>query len=488
MRFDDESIETDRTNGFVVRSLATPTDVSYGREMRGIRKLRSSGVVVVAFAAAMVVGGVPVPVAHAQVDGVTVDFSADNGVPEQRASGILYGISEDGSQPGDDFFTEIGFGYERAGGAQLDSPGGWAAGKYQRRWDATLAQYNRTVSLGGEFVLLPHDLWGADGTTQPPYPGDGGDWSEYDAFLDQVISDVRNSGMDPQWDIWNEPDIPLFWDRSQEQYLELWERTYTRIRAAFPEAVIVGPSTAFQPAPDNEWWRTYLEFVTANNLEPDIVSWHSLSRDVDPAVNKEYADQLLTEYGVGQKPYQINEYGAPEEQNPGNSAWYISRLERLNIDGLRANWASGQDLHDFMAALLTRNDVGEYVPLGDWIAYREYAAMTGVRTAVAPGSDIDGFATRDADAGNAKVLLGNHGVTGEVSVELTGLDSTPYVVRDGQVRVVVERVPWNDGAAVEGTEPVSDDVVQVDGNVASITVPWSEYRDAYTVTLLPPGE
>ena len=35
---------------------------------------------------------------------------------------------------------------------------------YQTRWKATLAQYKRTKALGGTFVILPHDLWGADGT------------------------------------------------------------------------------------------------------------------------------------------------------------------------------------------------------------------------------------------------------------------------------------------------------------------------------------
>ena len=41
------------------------------------------------------------------------------------------------------------------------------------------------------------------------------------------------------------------------------------------------------------------------------------------------------------RPYQINEYGASNEQNPGDGSWYIARLERAGADGLRANWAGG---------------------------------------------------------------------------------------------------------------------------------------------------
>jgi hypothetical protein len=31
-------------------------------------------------------------------------------------------------------------------------------------------------------------------------------------------------------DIWNEPDLSLFWNRDQDQYLQLWGRTYSRLR------------------------------------------------------------------------------------------------------------------------------------------------------------------------------------------------------------------------------------------------------------------
>jgi hypothetical protein len=74
--------------------------------------------------------------------------------------------------------------FERAGGAQLNS-GGYATSvaDYQTRWASTLAQYKRTAALGGVFILLPHDLWGADGTTSQSFPGDNGDWTTFDNCL-----------------------------------------------------------------------------------------------------------------------------------------------------------------------------------------------------------------------------------------------------------------------------------------------------------------
>ncbi|MGP3968945.1 GH39 family glycosyl hydrolase [Streptomyces sp. 6N223] len=428
------------------------------------------------------------PPAQTLDDSVSVDFSADLGAPKHHASGILYGITEDGSNPPDEFFTGIDFRFERAGGAQLGSPGGWVAGDYERRWNSTLAQYQRTVDLGGTFQMLPHDLWGADGTTSPRFPGDNGDWSDYDAFLDQLISDIKAAGINPQWDIWNEPDITQFWDRSQEQYLEMWDRTYARIREELPDTVIVGPSTAGEPDPGNGWWTTFLDHVAEAGTVPDIISWHEIGgspNNQDPAASKASVQQMLADRGLTVEDYSVNEYAWPEQQNPGNSGWFIARLEHGNVDGLRANWASGNALHDNMASLLT-NDGGTYQPLGDWQLYKFYAEMTGTRAEVTPGADLDGYATGDDEASRAAVLLGTKGSTGTMTVDLTGLDAVTGLVQNGTVRAVVERVPWNNGGVVTGLEPVADEELTVDGNSATVTIPWTDFHDAYTITLLPP--
>jgi hypothetical protein len=434
-----------------------------------------------AVGASLTVVSAPAPAVAAQ-DTVSVDFSATREAPTYRASGIIYGLTEDGSGPPDRFITDIKLRFVRAGGAQLDNPGGWVAGRYDRRWRSALAQYRRITALGGRFVLLPHDLWGADGTTSPTFPGDNGDWSDFDRFLDRLIADAQAGGMNPQWDLWNEPDWGSFWGRSQDQYLQMWRRAYQRIRSAFPNAVIVGPSTAYQPAPDNGWWARFLDYAKANNVVPDVISWHSLNTSADPAVNKTYADQLLSARGLSPRQYQINEYGTPEEQTPGRSAWYIARMERAGIDGLRANWGSGQGLHDNLASLLVRTGSG-YQPRGDWYAYQSYAGMTGTSVAVARGNLVDGYATRDT--GRAAVLLGNHGVTGDIAVSLQRLDTTGLVA-NGTVRAVLERVPQGDGGASSGRVVVSDRTIAVSGNTASVTVPWGNPDDAYAVTLYPP--
>jgi hypothetical protein len=443
---------------------------------------RGRGVVaLLAITASLLAPGLP---AQAADESISVDFSVAGGSPTYRASGWIYGMTEDASGPADNFYRDVKFRYMRAGGAQLDSPGGWVSGKYDRRWNATRAQLLRTRSLGGEFVLLSHDLWGADGYPISRFPGDNGNWTDYDNFLTRLFADVRATGVPVQWDIWNEPNITLFWNRPQSQYFELWRRTYQRIRAEFPTHLIVGPSFAGVPSTGG-WWTQYLDFVRSTNTVPDIISWHSLPGD--PVSNVATANSTLDSRGIPHpRPYQINEYGASNEQNPGDGSWYIARLERAGADGLRANWASAGNLHNDLGNLLVRDSSGRHQPKGEWWVYRFYGSQTGRIVNVTPSANYDAFATKAP--GEAKVLVGGGRTTGNIGVRLQRLDATEGLVVDNKVRVLAQRIPHNNGGAVPGG-PVTalDTVVTLSGNATTVNLPHSNVDEAFTITLLPPG-
>ncbi|WP_197042886.1 ricin-type beta-trefoil lectin domain protein [Microbispora rosea] len=446
---------------------------------------RRRGLAALFSAAALVAASVLATASPAQAadESITVDFSVAGGSPTYRASGWIYGMTENAANPPDNYFTDVKFRYMRAGGAQLDSPGGWVSGKYDRRWNATRAQLLRTRSLGGEFVLLVHDLWGADGYPISRFPGDNGNWTDYDNFLTRLIDDVRATGAPVQWDLWNEPNITLFWNRPQSQYFEMWKHAYQRIRAAFPSHLIVGPSFAGVPSTGG-WWTQYLDYVKANNVVPDIVSWHSLPGD--PVANVATADTTLNSRGIAHpRPYQINEYGASNEQNPADGAWYIARLERAGADGLRANWAGGNNLHNDLGNLLVHNSSGQYQPKGEWWVYRFYGSQTGQIASVTPSSNYDAFATKAS--GNAKILVGGGRTTGNVAVNLRRLDTTSGIVQNNQVRVLVERIPYNGGGAVTGPVTVSNSVATLSNNGTTVNLPHTAVDDTFTITLLPPS-
>jgi len=413
---------------------------------------------------------------------ISVNFATTTGTPTYRASGWIYGMTEDGTNPPDNFYRDVKFQAMRAGGAQLPG-GGWVGGGYARRWNATAAQAKRTIALGGKFVLLNHDIWGADGASISRYPGDNGNWTDYDNYLNTLFNDVKTAGITVEWDIWNEPNISLFWNRPQSQYFELWQHTYQRIRATFPTMLIVGPSCACVPSTSG-WWTQYLDYVKANNVVPDIVSWHSLPGD--PVSNVATASTTLDSRGIPHpRAYQINEYGASNEQNPGGGAWYIARLERAGADGLRANWAGGSNLHNDLASLLLRNSSGQYQTKGEWWVYNFYANQTGQIVSVTPSASYDAFATRTS--ASAKVLLGGNRTTGNVAVNLQRLDAVSGLVQNNQVRVVVQSIPYNNGGAVAGPSTVGDTVVTLSANAITVNVPHTNANDTFTITLLPPS-
>ncbi|MEU3164794.1 hypothetical protein [Streptosporangium sp. NPDC006930] len=454
---------------------------SRGRPRRARALVTRLAVGLLVTVASVTVTGSP---AQAADESITVDFSTTSGAPTYRASGWIYGMPENAVGPADHFFRDVNFRFMRAGGAQL--PGsGWVGETYDRRWNSTLAQARRTIALGGQFILLPHDLWGADGAGISRFPGDNGNWTDYDNFLNRLVNDVRASGLSVQWDIWNEPNITLFWNRPISQYLELWRRTYQRIRAEFPSQLIVGPSCACVPSTTHTFWNQYLDFVRSTDTVPDIISWHSLPGD--PVANVAAANATLDPRGIPHpRPYQINEYGAPEEQNPADGAWYIARLERARTDGLRANWAGGGNLHNDLANLLVRDSAGRHQPKGEWWAYRYYASQTGQVVSVTAGPSYDAHATKAG--GVAKVLVGGGRTTGNLTVNLQRLDTTSGIVQNNQVRVLTQRIPYNGGGAVQGPITVSNNVVNLSNNNVTVTLPYGNQTDTYTITLLPPSD
>lgn len=166
----------------------------------------------------------------------TVDLSIKTGPPQHLASGFIYGLPDAPNQIPDHFYTDIGFNYGRAGGAQLDAPArGWIWGieEYHGRLASTLSNYNTCRKYNASFILLPHDIWGTDhANASTVWPGDGGDWSDYDSFVKQLLADLEaNDALGGLvWDIWNEPDLTFFWKRPQAQWVELYVRTHKIIR------------------------------------------------------------------------------------------------------------------------------------------------------------------------------------------------------------------------------------------------------------------
>ncbi|KXH66685.1 hypothetical protein CSAL01_06649 [Colletotrichum salicis] len=202
-------------------------------------------------------------------DAVTVvNLAVDRGEYQHSASGVLYDLPLELNQIPDKWFLDMDYGYSHGGGSSLTYGGhAWITSfeDYKVHMNGVIANYRIVCKYGGTYTAMMSDLWGADGgqhQTDGPYPGDGGDRTQWDQFLAQVVQDLRDNdaleGM--SLDIWNEPNGEVYWDRPQAQYHEVWAHAYKEL----PDTKLGGPAVNMDPSVTNEWWTNFASFIQVN--------------------------------------------------------------------------------------------------------------------------------------------------------------------------------------------------------------------------------
>ncbi|KAH8799817.1 glycoside hydrolase superfamily [Xylogone sp. PMI_703] len=438
------------------------------------------------------------PIEKRSVAGTAVVHLGNNtGVPQHLASGFIYGIPDTPNQIPDHFYTDIDFKYARAGGAQVLAPGrGWIWGftEYKNRFASALSNYKTARKYNAQFIFLIHDLWGADGTenSTAPFPGDNGDWTSWDNFLTQWISDMKTNGATTGLviDIWNEPDLTAFWKRSQSQWIQMWGRTYHRLRSDFAQVSITGPSLAGAPGASNTWWTSWSSFIASNNSIPDQYSWHMEGGGGDMLSSVVVLNTLRATNKLPSKTININEYATLAEQVPCGAAWWISQLERVNAFGLRGNWLSTTSLHDFMAGLLGKPGAGTssynptgtgYWPAAEFQVYKYYAQnMTGSRRATSTTADLHGdvYATVSDSQHTVRLLAGARITTGSWGIVVDDL-SAVGLPQSGVLSVTAYAFKGSSNHFQEFDAPVSLGVTRYTYSGNSVTLPINQ-ADAFT--------
>lgn len=148
-----------------------------------------------------------------------------------------------------------------------------------------------------------------------------------------------------------------------------------------------------------------MSYVAANDTAPDYYSWHHIEALDNEANDLQNSlptfDKMRVAAGAPEKPININEYlNLGDELNPAATVWHLSRFERYDVPGLRANWRGGPNgthLRDFLASLLWRDHTDlPYHLNGDWQALNYYNTnMTGYRAGTTGSVDrvFDAYAT-----------------------------------------------------------------------------------------------
>ncbi|MHB9856806.1 RICIN domain-containing protein [Streptomyces sp. YIM S03343] len=423
---------------------------------------------------------------------LSVKLASIRGPSTGVGEGFLYGISEDGSQPADQFLQPLGLNALRGGGW---FSGGWIRDGYQYG-SATRADVDSIIGQAkrlnrppyhAQYQVLVSDIYGANGgqPSNTTYPCDNGDCSNWISFIDSAVGALQASGLTLSYDIWNEPDISVFWTRGVNgaQYFQMWDTAYREIRRIAPGAQIVGPSLAFTPQRSPGEWQAWLAHVKAAGTVPDMITNHN-EGDVDDSVTvAQGLRNALSSAGIGPLPLSSNEYQPADRQTAGVTAWYLARFAQSGYtNAMRGNWVCC--LTPNLTGVLAQSG-GSRQPTGNWWALRDYADMTGtlVDTSGQVGSTAIS-ASEDSAGKRAVAVIGDFdGYTGAASVIFDGLSSLPWPANAGSVHVTVHRIP--DQAPLGAPQIMYDQNVSASGG--SITVPFTFQgsHDAFAVYLTP---
>jgi glycosyl hydrolase family 39 (putative alpha-L-iduronidase) len=344
-------------------------------------------------------GPPPCPAATACVN---VDATRPVGSVDLVAQGLLFGVTDNSNQA-------VVNALHPASWRLADGPG-----------------YATARASGAVVTNILSDSWyNTYGPGYPPWEH----WSAYASWLRQEVGNaVRNGPRPDYWEIQNEPDgqyedIPA---ETTNQALFQYQLASTIIRSVDPTAKIEGPSllgyfdTPGQPTID---MRTFLDFVNANNLPLDAVSWHEV---VGPAVDHNpdaviadvaRARVLMSHYPrLAHLPIFINEYGANDSHLiPGWAVGWISALETAHVaQATRACWHEPDALGVSVAecnegSLDGLLQPGSGLPQDLYWVHWAYGNMGGVRVATSSTDPaVSAYATFDAADNRVQVLVGRH--------------------------------------------------------------------------------
>jgi xylan 1,4-beta-xylosidase len=146
------------------------------------------------------------------------------------------------------------------------------------------------------------------------------DWAEWRTLVTELTAHlVDRYGLHEvtQWafEVWNEPNLAVFWPGSQQDYLRLYAESALAVKSVDARLRVGGPSTAAA-----EWIELLAEYASDNDLPLDFISTHTygnLPADFRSALRRHGLAGIpiwWTEWGVGSThfgPVHDSAIGAP---------------------------------------------------------------------------------------------------------------------------------------------------------------------------------
>jgi xylan 1,4-beta-xylosidase len=142
--------------------------------------------------------------------------------------------------------------------------------------------YDRVLEIGlrpvVELSFMPRDLARDPDATVFEYgaiispPRDWDRWSDLIGDLTQHLVDRYGLEEVATWgfEVWNEANLEVFWTGTRAEYLELYRRAATAVKAVDPRLLVGGPASAAAG-----WLEAFVDDVVEHDAPADFVSTHT---------------------------------------------------------------------------------------------------------------------------------------------------------------------------------------------------------------------
>lgn len=337
---------------------------------------------------------------------LTVDLGTDTGPFHGGASGTLYGLYGDGVPS-----------RNAVEGMYVRTVSTKAQDGTQHPGADALEILRPFVEAGGQDVYV----YMTDIYRGFPYEWPGGTGAErladFKARVRRQVDPVLTLGAYKSHVVYvpfNEPEGNMFgtgewsydqvsWRTAPGPYFTAWRDIHHLIKELDPGARIAGPNTCLL----YDEIRGFLEFAKAEDVLPDVITWHELSSPDEIRTSVAKYRALERELGIGPLPVNLNEYAHNYHLSvPGQMIQWIAAIEESKVDADMAYWNIDGNLNDSVVEANKGN--------GQWWLFNAYGQFTGNTVQVtAPHPNVQytlqGVAALDRAKRQARVLLGGAG-------------------------------------------------------------------------------
>ncbi|WP_234685887.1 cellulase family glycosylhydrolase [Bradyrhizobium monzae] len=255
------------------------------------------------------------------------------------------------------------------------------------------------------------------------------------------------------WEIWNEPDSPVFWPPKPqpEAYARLVAMTCSAIKVAVPEAMVIAPATASLPIRASAFYSALAKTDAAGCL--DGLSMHSyrIIRSRRPDPESVEPDNLASRVLLGRLsnrwstlPILCTEWGYPSSSvSSATQQAYLARVYLANLaSGVTATvWYEWKDSRDEVAnpeshfGLLTAQGAFKVEPDGELI--RRLVGMKFIRQVESAVPQVQALLFEEGNTNQIVAWLRSDDDARTISVSISGraavLSNRPIVVPGDQI-------------------------------------------------------